>query len=90
MSGLYTTLDNVVKRDPEQEVRGMAVPVLDKALSELKDLLAGDPVVAAIQDVISPEAVAEGEPIRAVDALMVVTILQAQIPPPSPRRPFVA
>ena len=58
----------------------------------------GDLIVAAVADLISPESVERGEPIRAVDALLVVQALRDSIrlPPiqvdfgphePSPNKP---
>lgn len=62
-------------RDPEQEVRGIALPPIDRALGLAADEVGEHPVVQAVRDVISPEQVAEGDPVRAVDALHVVTLL---------------
>jgi hypothetical protein len=88
--GLEKTLQEIVKRDPEQEVRGIAVPVLDAALTAMRDLAPDNSVVASVRDVISAEAVEEGEPIRAVDVLLVVTTLIAVGPKPPPAtRPIV-
>jgi hypothetical protein len=67
--------DRLVKisdRDPEQEVRGIALPVVDAVLAAAREhVKEGDPVLDAISGLITPESVAEGEPIRAVDALVV-------------------
>lgn len=68
---LYRGLQKVADRDPEQEVRGMAVPVLDACLQAFKDHVPNDPIVAAIREVVSPEAIEAGEPVRAVDAALV-------------------
>jgi hypothetical protein len=72
----------------------MALPALDAALSQARDLLPNSPVLAQIADVISPEAIEAGEPVRAVDALLVVDIIFAALKPPpavpqvwSPDRP---
>lgn len=71
----------------------MALPVLDAVVNAAKDFLPGDPVVDTIRDAISPEAIAEGEPLRAVDVLIVVDQLhtalsQALPPPPRIQRPW--
>jgi hypothetical protein len=79
---LRTTLDAITARDPEQEVKGIAVPVLDAVLASVRTLLPDHPVVQAVREVISPEAIAEGEPVRAADALIVVDALLGALPPP--------
>lgn len=78
---LIETLERVVQRDPEQEVLGMAVPVLDACIEDVKAAVADDPVVRAVAGVISPDAIALGEPVRAVDALLVAKQLDAVIGP---------
>ena len=45
---LIETLEPMVKRDPEQEIRGVAVPVLEATIEVLKGALPHDPVVAAV------------------------------------------
>jgi hypothetical protein len=87
LSNLETVLQVMSAKDPEQEVRGIAIPALDTALSAIRGLIPDSSVTAGINDIISPMTVAEGEPIRAVDALVVVSILIGAIPPPAPRRP---
>ena len=81
ITSLIETLEQVVQRDPEQEVQGMAIPVLDACLEDVKAVLPGDPVVAAVAAVISPDAIAAGDPIRAVDVLLVAKQLDAAIGP---------
>jgi hypothetical protein len=76
---LRDNLQALVDRDPEQEVRGMALPVIDAVLEAAKEILPGDPVIATMRQVVSPEAVAEGEPLRAVDVLVVVDQLHAAL-----------
>jgi hypothetical protein len=68
---LAETLEKIVTMDPEQEVMGIALPVLDATLSAARDFLPHHPVVTAAQDVISADAIAMGEPIRAIDAYLV-------------------
>lgn len=80
---LEKTLQSIVERDAEQEVRGIAVPVLDAALTAVRSLAPDNAVAASVRDVISAEAVEEGEPIRAVDVLLVVTTLLAVTPKPN-------
>jgi hypothetical protein len=69
---LRDRLREITGRDPEQEVRGIALPVVDSVLYEArKHIKSDDPVVEAISGLVTAETIAEGEPIRAVDALLV-------------------
>lgn len=53
---------------------------MDAVLREAKQFVGDrDPVVAEIPDVVSPETVAAGEPVRAADMLVVGSILKARI-----------
>jgi hypothetical protein len=81
VDALIKSLETMVKRDPEQEVQGMAIPVLDAALDDIKAALGDDPIVLAVAGIISPEMIEMGEPIRAVDALLVAEQLDAAIGP---------
>lgn len=74
-------------KDTEQEIGATAIPVLDAVIKAVKDELGDDPVVIAIRDVISPEAIEWGEPPRAIDLLHIVEQLDAVIGDP-PRRPI--
>ncbi len=57
------------------------MPVLDAAVAALKTHLSADnPVLASIRDVVPPESVDAGEPIRAADALLVVGVLKVRNP----------
>jgi hypothetical protein len=49
-------LGGISQGDPDQEVRGIAVPVLDAVLKAAKDTLGDLPVVAQMYDVISVES----------------------------------
>jgi hypothetical protein len=71
----------ITQRDPEQEVRGIAVHVLDAVLQAVRSTLGDHPVVAQMYDVLSVESIEEGEPIRAVDAYVA---WGAPTPVPSP------
>jgi len=84
VTALIVSLENMVKADAEQEVTGIAVPVLDAAIEEIKGAVADDPVVQAVAAIISPETIGAGEPIRAVDALLVARQLDAAIGNPPP------
>jgi hypothetical protein len=48
---LVATLDGLTGRDPEQQVQGMAIPVLDAAIAYARSVLAGHPVAEAVADV---------------------------------------
>jgi hypothetical protein len=82
---LYATLEVMNKKDPEQEVRGTAVPVMDAIISSAKAHVSNDPVVATIRDVIAPESI-EGEHVRVCDALIVVGALKEALGPEPPPR----
>jgi hypothetical protein len=81
---LQVRLAEIVRQDPEQEVRGIALPVLDAVISSARPFVkSDDPVASAIQDVINPDAIAAGDldEVRALDALFVVDQLLASLPP---------
>jgi hypothetical protein len=80
LKGLKTELKQMTKVAPEQDVRGMAIPVLDAVLEEAKGFLdANDPVVVRVESVLSAESFGAEEGVRAVDLLVVVTILLDRI-----------
>lgn len=45
LSGLRQQLSGLVDKDPEQDVRGIAIPVVDALVGEAKLFLGDDPVV---------------------------------------------
>jgi hypothetical protein len=85
---LYGDLRTVIDRDPEQEILGVALPVVDVVISASREFLTGpDSVLASgLHDLICTQTVAAAEPIRAVDAWIVVGQVLAAIgagaPPP--------
>lgn len=79
VAALIASLEAMVQRDPEQEVTGIALPVLDAAIEDIKGALGDDPIVEAVAGIISPETIEAGEPIRAADALLVAHQLDAAI-----------
>lgn len=92
LNKLAANLRRMSDRDPDQEVGSFALPVLDAALSSARAWIPpGHRVADAVQDVISPETIAQGETIRAVDVLLVtdllVGVLSEQLPKPPPRAP---
>jgi hypothetical protein len=86
---LRDTLRAIVAKDQEQEVTGIALPVIDAVLTKGRDALpSDDSVVNAIHGLITPETIAEGEAIGAVDALIVVEQLYValkRLEPPKQR-----
>jgi hypothetical protein len=84
VTSLIESLEMLVKRDPDQEVEGIALPVLDAVIEDVRLVLPDDPVVAAVRGIISPEQIASGEPVRAADALVVARQLDAAIGPYPP------
>ena len=78
---LIESLETLIKRDPEQEVQGIALPVLDAVVEHTRSFLPDDPVVNAIRASSPPDQIASGEPVRAADALVVAKQLDAAIGP---------
>lgn len=81
IEALIETLSEMVKRQPDQTVQGVALPVLDAVLNSIQGVRPNNPVVVAARGVIRPEQVAAGEPVRAVDVLVVAKQLSAAIGP---------
>jgi hypothetical protein len=79
ITALVETLTVMTTRDPEQEVQGIALPVLDAVIETVRQVRPDDPVVQAVRGVISVEQIESGEPIRAADALLVAKQLDAAI-----------
>ncbi len=71
--------------DPEQEVHGLALQAVDAALDAVRPFMPSMSVMRRVEDIISPGTVAQGEPIRAVDLLWIVTLLLAELPAPPPQ-----
>lgn len=71
-TALADDLARIVDRDPEQEVQGIAVPVLDALLAACREFVPNDPVVQAIDGLLVPEAAEDHAGLRAIDTLLVV------------------
>lgn len=69
--GLYRQLQKASERDPEQEVTGVALLTLDACLEVFRTGL-DDPVVTRLAPVITADFIASGDPIRSVDAALLV------------------
>jgi hypothetical protein len=80
VDALIQTLEPLAERDPEQEVRGIAVPVLEATLEFLRGALPDDRVVQAVVGAYAHE-IETGEPVRVVDALLVARQINAGIGP---------
>lgn len=77
---LNASLRRIAEKDQEQEVLGMAIPVVDAVLAEGRaHLPEGDPILRAIRDVVSPESVELGEPVRVLEVLLVIEQLEARL-----------
>jgi hypothetical protein len=57
----------ISQKDLEQEVRGIAIPVVDVVSNTCRSMLEGNPIVDAISDIITVDDIHEGEDVRAVD-----------------------
>jgi hypothetical protein len=79
VQALVGTLKTLVDRDPEQEVQGLALPVLDATLAAIKESMPDDPVVDAVAETFSADVIGSGETIRAADMLMIAEQLDAAI-----------
>lgn len=74
---MHVSLREIVAEDQEQEVRGLALPVLDTVISAAREhVVAGDPVLDVLTGLITAEAIEAGEPVRAMDALLAVEQLE--------------
>jgi selenophosphate synthetase-related protein len=81
VEALIRSLGTVTARDPEQEVQGLAVPVMAAALEAIKRSKPDDPVVVALVDLCSVDVISADQPIRAGDMLIVAEQLDAAIGP---------
>lgn len=66
---LYTDLDKLVRQDPEQEVQGTAESTVDAVVSACREYLPNHPIVSQIADILSPELIESGGPLRVADVL---------------------
>jgi hypothetical protein len=82
MSRLHKDLETLVSKDPEQEVLGLAVGVIDVVLAMAAQATGNPSILETVQGVVTPEAIAEGEPLRAADLLVIVGQVLAALPHP--------
>jgi len=80
---LIASLKTLVQRDPDQEVTGVAIPVLAAVLSVVKAARPNDPVVGSVIDLYEMNLLSEGEgeKIRAADMLLIAEQLDAALGP---------
>lgn len=81
VEALIQSLKTMVTRDPEQEVQGLALPVLDATLTAIKEAVPDDPVVQSVAETFSADVIGSGEPIRAADMLLIAEQLDAAVGP---------
>lgn len=75
---LHRDLQRLVDRDPEQEVQGVALPLVDAVVSEAtRSLPASSTLGQQVVELVSLDSIEKGDPIRAADALLVVGQLLA-------------
>jgi hypothetical protein len=78
---LLGLLQGITAKDQEQEVRGIALPVLDEILVQAREMFRDHPIIQRLYEVVSVETIREGEPVRAVDALQAVGAINAALGP---------
>lgn len=77
INDLYRTLEKIADRDADQEIWAVAYGPIDEALKLASFHLDDHPVVSQVRELVSPETAAEGNPIRVVDILPVVSLLRS-------------
>jgi hypothetical protein len=84
---LYEDLQRAADKDAEQEIKGPAIDTVDAVLDACREFLPDHPIVARLQNVLSPEAIAAGDPVRVVDVVpgvgQIVAALGNKRPPPA-------
>ena len=81
VQALIEVLEPFVECDPEQEIRGIAVPLVEAGFDAVRAALPGDPVVVALV-VPCANGLETGEPVRFADALLVASQLDAALGEP--------
>lgn len=82
LSQLRDDLGVLLRNDPDQELLGVAVPVIERALDEAREVVQG-PVAETVYTVLPPGAFdsEDSTPLRASDVLVMVGQLLAALPP---------
>ena len=81
VDALISSTRALIQRDPEQEVRGVALGVVDAAIADVKAAKPDDPVIAATAELFSADLIGSGEGVRAADLLVVAEQLAAALGP---------
>jgi DNA-binding PucR family transcriptional regulator len=81
LDALIESMKALIEHDSEQEVRGIALEVVDAAIAAVKAVKPDDPVVAATSALFSADLIASGEGVRAADLLVVAQQLEAALDP---------
>ena len=78
---LYRDLFLVIERDPEQEILGIAIPVVDATISEARERLrrSEHTLASHVVELISADTCSDGRPVRALDAWLVIGQLLAAL-----------
>ncbi len=79
VTALIRSLEKLIAQDPEQEVDGIALPVVAAAINSIKAALPDDPVVASTVEIFSADFIGAGEPVRAASMLVVAEQLDAAL-----------
>lgn len=80
---LYRLLEKIADADAEQEVHGPAAPAIEALISACRIHVADDVVLSAIDGLITPETIENGQ-LRVVDTLIVVQQLALALGPERP------
>ena len=75
VQALISSTKTLIARDPEQEIRGIAIENVAATIAAVKAAKPDDPVVAATPDLISADLIGSGEGFRAADVLSRLTSL---------------
>lgn len=88
LSQLYVDLSSIFHRDPEQELTGVALSVVDHLFVTASRALgrAGSSPVDVAPELISPETLEAGTPVRAIDAFVVTGQILTALGDPPVRR----
>ncbi|HVX44469.1 MAG TPA: hypothetical protein VHC49_11315 [Mycobacteriales bacterium] len=80
LSQLYSDLHSIFHRDPEQELTGVALSVADHLFATAGRIIrSATAFPTEVPELISPEALEAGEPVRAVDAMVATGQILAAI-----------
>lgn len=87
VDALISSMQLLIRRDPEQKVQGEGLAVAAAAVSAVKAALPDDIVVDATPALFSAERIGRGEAVHAADLLVVAEQLGAAIGEPPDQRP---